>query len=180
MKGIVFTAFLELVEKKWGLKMVDQIIGSANDPQNGAYNAINYYPHGQMVDLIMALSASTGASPDELMRFYGEHLFFDLVGKSGHLIEGMKDTFNLLENIELVIHTEVRKLYPESNPPRFESERVNDNELNLTYHSHRSMGSVAEGLILGCAKYYNENVTIETMDSNQSGTEIKFKLTKLA
>lgn len=179
MKGVIFTTFLELVEQKWGLKMVDQIINDTGDPQDGAYNSINYYPHGQMVSLIMALSARVDINPNELMKYYGEHLFFDLQINNPSLIIGITSTFEMLENIEILIHTEVRKLYPEAKPPKFESERISENVLNLVYHSHRSMSSVAEGLILGCAKYFSEDIEIETLSSNQSGTEVHFKLTKL-
>jgi hypothetical protein len=178
MKGLVFTAFLELVEQKWGLKMVDLIINDAQDSQDGAYNSINYYPHGQMVSLIMALSARVSLTPSDLMKSYGEYLFSDLQTNNQSLMVGINSTFEMLENIEVLIHTEVRKLYPEANPPKFDSERISQNVLKLVYHSHRSMASVAEGLILGCAKHFGEDIKVEILSSNESGTEVHFKLTK--
>ncbi|MBT8311465.1 MAG: hypothetical protein HKP23_01335, partial [Flavobacteriaceae bacterium] len=39
MKGIVFTEFLEMVEDKFGLEVVDTIIEKAELPSEGVYTA---------------------------------------------------------------------------------------------------------------------------------------------
>ena len=43
MKGIVFTEFLEMVEEKYGLEMVDDIIENANLQSHGAYTSVGTY-----------------------------------------------------------------------------------------------------------------------------------------
>ena len=40
MKGIVFTELIELVEKKFGLEMVDTIIGESDLPSGGVYTSV--------------------------------------------------------------------------------------------------------------------------------------------
>ena len=40
MKGIVFTEFLDLVEEKFGLEMVDTIIEQSNLDSGGVYTPI--------------------------------------------------------------------------------------------------------------------------------------------
>ncbi len=55
MKGIIFTQFLEMVEDKWGLSMLDELITKAKDPINGAYNAVDTYDHKQLVNLVVEL-----------------------------------------------------------------------------------------------------------------------------
>lgn len=177
MKGLIFTEFLELVEDQWGMVMLDKVITDAQDPTDGAYNAVDYYPHSQLVNLVLSLSRHADIPAADLMRIYGKHLFGKLAENNPSLIAGISSSFEMLENIELVIHTEVRKLYPESNPPRFTSKRLKNGSLLLTYHSHRSMADVAHGLILGCSEYFGENVTVEWNKQNQSKTEVEFILT---
>jgi len=43
MKGIVFTEFLELVENKFGLEMLDAIIEASNLESEGVYTRIGTY-----------------------------------------------------------------------------------------------------------------------------------------
>ncbi len=43
MKGIVFTGFLELVEDKYGLEMVDEIITNSNLESKGIYTSVGTY-----------------------------------------------------------------------------------------------------------------------------------------
>ncbi|GAK98812.1 guanylate cyclase-related protein [Nonlabens ulvanivorans] len=75
MKGIVFTEFLDLVEEKFGLGMVDQIIEQSELPSNGVYTSIGTYSFAEMLQLIQNLSSNTGLSIDQLLLAYGEHFF---------------------------------------------------------------------------------------------------------
>ena len=62
MKGIVFTEFLELVEDKFGLEMVDSIIANSNLESNGVYTAVGTYSFSEMLQLLQNLSDNTGIS----------------------------------------------------------------------------------------------------------------------
>lgn len=178
MKGMIFTKFLEMVEDKWDLEMLDDIITKANDPIDGAYNAVDTYDHKYLVNLVVELHKKTDIPIPDLLQVYGEHLFGELASGYPELIKGMNSTFDMMENIENVIHTEVRKLYPDANPPRFDSNMVSDAEMKLVYHSHRSMADVAVGLIKGCAGHFNENIEVEITEVADNGQRVEFKITK--
>lgn len=75
MKGVVFTAFLEMVESQYTANMVDDIIDDCHLPSGGAYTAVGTYPHEEMVDLVVALSKRSGIPIPDLLRAYGQHLF---------------------------------------------------------------------------------------------------------
>jgi len=76
MKGIVFTEFLDLVEYKFGLEMVDTIISKSKLPSEGIYTSIGTYRFSEMFSLLQNLSAQTNISIDNLLLVYGEHFFF--------------------------------------------------------------------------------------------------------
>ena len=75
MKGIVFTEFLELVEDKFGLEMLDAIIGASNLESVGVYTGIGTYNFSEMLALLTNLSERTTISIDDLLLAYGEHFF---------------------------------------------------------------------------------------------------------
>lgn len=180
MKGLVFTEFLEMVESKWGLATVDRVIQGAALPNNGAYTSVGTYPHGEMIRLVIALEKESGIPFPVLLKSFGEALFGGLSKNYPHLIEGVDDCLSLLHHIEDIIHVEVKKLYPESNPPMFEGERLDKDTLKLRYTSHRSMADVAEGLIIGCSNHFGDQLSIDRLEANEEGTEVIFLIKRLS
>ena len=74
MKGIVFTEFLDLVEDKFGLEMVDSIIEQSKLESEGAYTSIGTYKFSEMLQLLQNLSNNTGVTIDDLLLVYAERL----------------------------------------------------------------------------------------------------------
>ncbi|MFT6199455.1 MAG: hypothetical protein ACJARP_002394 [Vicingaceae bacterium] len=179
MKGLIFREFLEMVEEKFNYKMVDQIINDAKDPIDGAYSSVNSYDHTQLVNLVVALHKRTGIALSDLLKAYGEFLFGSIASNYPNLLEEITDPFDMLLNIELLIHTEVKKLYPEANPPGFTGTRLDDKTIELIYNSHRSMGDVAEGLIHGCGAHFGEKFKVEQISSENNGQTVTFKIERV-
>ena len=179
MKGLIFREFLEMVEEKFDYTMVDHIINDTKDPIDGAYSSVNSYDHTQLVNLVVALHKRTGIALSDLLKTYGEFLFSSIASNYPYLLEGITDPFDMLLNIEILIHTEVKKIYPEANPPRFIGTRLNDISIELIYNSHRSMGDVAEGLIHGCGAHFGEKFKVEQLSSENDGQTVKFKIERV-
>jgi hypothetical protein len=178
MKGLVFTEFLEMVEQQFGLPIVDKMIGQSNTDTNGAYTAVGTYPHGELVSLVINLHHQTGIPVPDLLKTYGRYLFGRLAILYPNLLTGVASAFDLIENLESIIHVEVKKLYPDANPPMFITESRTAEQLIVTYQSHRSMGDVAEGLINGCGDYYQETFDIKQEILSKDNNNIKFIITK--
>lgn len=179
MKGIIFTEFLDLVEGKFGMDMVDDIIDACDLPSGGSYTAVGTYDHKEIVDLVVALSQKTEIPVPDLLKVYGEHLFKRFVTLYPRFFERDTDAFGFLEGVENYIHVEVRKLYPNAELPRFETERPDDQSLVMVYHSGRHLEDVAEGLIRGCLSHFKEPAEI----FRQAGDEaegVRFTITKQA
>ena len=128
MKGVVFTEFIHLVEEKWGLEMVNQIIDDADDPHQGAYVSTRNYDHKDLVQLVVALHKQSGIPVTDLLTTYGHVLFKRLIDRYAHFNLTFDNAFDLLLNIETVIHTEVKKLHVDSNPPKFDCEVVSEKQ----------------------------------------------------
>lgn len=67
MKGVVFTEFMEMVEARMGLDMLDHIITEAALPNDGAYSSVGTYDHAELLRLVTALSNATGLSTSQLI-----------------------------------------------------------------------------------------------------------------
>lgn len=164
MKGIVFTEFLEMVEGRFGLAALDQIIGHAQLANDGAYTAVGTYDHQELIQLVSALSELTQVSVPELVRAFGQHLFTRFSVGYPQLFQGVDSTFDFLCRIEHHIHVEVRKLYPDAELPSFTYESGGTDDLVMLYRSRRPFADLAEGLIHGCIEHYGENIEVRRED----------------
>jgi len=178
MKGIVFTEFLELVEDKFGLEMVDNIIENSNLESNGIYTSIGTYAFSEMLQLLQHLSTNTNISIDDLLLVYAEHFFAVLAQSYPGLIESYKDPIEMLASIENHIHVEVIKIYPDAELPTFQIIEKTDNSLVMIYKSSRAMHHFGLGLMNKTFEHFNSTATIELEKIKEDGTEVKFIIQK--
>lgn len=178
MKGIVFTEFLELVEEKFGLEMVDKIINQSNLESNGIYTSVGTYKFSEMLQLLQHLSAHTNISIDDLLLVYGEHFFSVLETSYPGLLAIYNDPIEMLASIENHIHVEVMKIYPDAELPTFEVLEKKDNSLQMIYKSSRAMHHFGLGLMNKTFEHFKTSATIELEKIKKDGTEVKFIITK--
>ncbi len=174
MKGIVFTEFLDLVEDKFGLEVVDQIIKEAALDSKGIYTSVGTYKFEEMLALLTGLSALTNVSINDLLHVYGLHFFAVLFRQHPGIFEMYSDPLDLLSSIEKHIHVHVRKIYPNAELPRFDVLSKTDVKLEMMYYSSRSMYSFALGLMENTFKHYNSSATITFELIQADGSEVKF------
>jgi len=178
MKGIVFTEFLDLVEKKYGLAMVDDLIENSELSSGGVYTAVGTYEFSEMLQLLTRLSTNVQISTDDLLLVYGEHFFQVLVDNYGELLNAYKDPLDLLASIENHIHVEVRKIYPDAELPTFEVIERLEGSLTMDYKSSRSMHRFGLGLMNKTFEYFGRKAEIQTEELNPDGTLVRFHIVK--
>lgn len=164
MKGLVFVHFLEIVENEYGFEIADEIIESSNLATKGAYTTVGTYDHKELLQLVRKLSQKTQIPVNNLLETLGNKMFKVLSLRYPGFTENMDDVFTLLQNIENIIHVEVKKLYQDAELPQFQHKFLNKNQLELIYSSPRSFSSLAKGLIQGCIDHYAEPVFIKSME----------------
>ncbi len=178
MKGIVFTEFLDLVEDKFGLEMVDAIIQKSTLESGGVYTSIGTYKFSEMLQLLQHLSADTGISIDDLLLVYAEHFFSVLEESYPGLLATYSDPIEMLASIEDHIHVEVRKIYPDAELPTFDVLEKTENSLVMIYKSSRAMHHFGLGLMNKTFEHFNSTATIELEKIKDDGTEVKFIVNK--
>lgn len=179
MKGIVFTEFIEMAESMFGYEMIDSIIESSNLPSGGIYTAVGTYDHSEMVQLVVELNKRTEIPVRQLLKTYGKHLFIVFTKSYPHFFENIDNAFDFFEQIDRYVHVEVRKLYPDAELPKFDTNRPNKNTLVMLYQSDRKMSDLADGLIEATLEYYQESATVEKQNINQEGSLVKFIISRV-
>ncbi|AMF96768.1 heme NO-binding domain-containing protein [Vibrio harveyi] len=176
MKGIIFTEFMELVEEKFGLEVLDQVLDLSND--EGIYTSIGSYDHRDLVKLIVNLSKISNIPPEQLQEVFGECAFQNLLKSiPNHAsLQQCSTTFQFVRHVEDFIHVEVKKLYPDANPPQFDFISETQSEMVFDYRSARCMAHVCVGLIKGCATHFDETVIIKHQNQSQDGSQVRFWL----
>lgn len=178
MKGIVFTEFLDLVEEKFGLEMVDTIIEQSNLDSGGVYTSIGTYSFSEMLRLLQNLSSNTDISIDNLLLVYAEH-FFSVIEKSyPEMLAKYKDPIEMLSSVEKHIHVEVRKIYHDAELPTFEVIEKTDDKLIMIYKSSRAMHHFGLGLMNKTFEHFKTKSEIILEKINPDGTEVKFTIHK--
>ena len=178
MKGIVFTEFLDLVEDKFGLEMVDKIISQSKLESEGIYTAIGTYSFSEMLQLVTNLSGNTGISTDDLLLVYAEHFFSVIETSYPDLLATYNDPIEMLASIENHIHVEVLKIYPDAELPTFIVENKTENSITMVYKSSRAMHHFGLGLMNKTFEYFNSTAEITLEKIKEDGTEVRFIISK--
>lgn len=166
MKGVVFVELLAMAEDAFGEEVVDDILDKADLASGGSYTAVGDYSCEELMTLVGAFSEHSGIPAAELQRLFG-HWMMDVFGRHyPHLIETRKDGLDMLEAIEGDIHVEVRKLYPNADLPRFDTERRGDEGMLMTYRSPRRLTDFCQGLIEACLDRFGHKARISRTDRN--------------
>ncbi|MEW9900820.1 heme NO-binding domain-containing protein [Chitinivorax sp. PXF-14] len=154
MLGMVFTEFIEMVEDRFSPEVADAILSAAELPHGGAYTAVGYYPHEEIVRLVGLLSAQTQMPAVDLVRAFGEHLLGRFTVLYPQMFSRHTNLLDFLASIDGEIHVEVRKLYPDAQLPRFSILSRSPDHIALFYQSPREMDALAEGLMLGAIRHF--------------------------
>lgn len=178
MKGIIFTEFLDLVEDKFGIEMVDKIITQSKLESEGIYTSIGTYGFSEMLQLLENLKKHTGISIDDLLLTYGEHFFSVFENNYMDILSIYKDPIEMLASIEHHIHIEVIKIYHDAELPTFVVEEKTENSLTMIYKSSRSMHHFGLGLMNKTFEYFNSEATILLEKIKEDGTEVRFIIHK--
>ncbi|MGC9400992.1 heme NO-binding domain-containing protein [Vibrio genomosp. F10] len=177
MKGLIFTEFMELVEREFGLEVLDTILDEAGD--SGIYTSVGSYDHKALVKLIVTLSKKTDIPSEQLQEVFGQSVFITLYKSMPDNAElnQCASSFQFIRHVEDYIHLEVKKLYPDAKPPSFDFISETQTEMVFDYKSARCMSHVCLGLIKGCAEHFNESVNIATQSQTTNHDHVRFTLT---
>jgi hypothetical protein len=179
MKGMVFTEFLEMVEEKFGYEVLDRLTALPCLSENAAYTAVGNYPHGDILRMLDELHDAVGLPHKELILAFAGWMFDVFLRLHPEFFDRIQSTFDFLNGIDTVIHTEVRRLYSDARTPSFEASALSADQMVLEYSSWRPFADLAEGLILAASAHFKEDIAIEREEgATGDGRSARFVLTR--
>lgn len=178
MKGTIFVELVNMAEDAFGEDVVDMVLDKADLENDGAFTAVGNYPCSELIKIVTAFSEHSGISAEVLQRKFGHWMMDHFAKNYGEFFTGKNDSFSLLEAIDGEIHVDVKKLYPDAELPVFETERLADKQLKLTYSSPRPLVEFCHGMVEACLERYDEEAQIERcpVAGRSNATEFDIRL----
>ncbi|WP_299005295.1 heme NO-binding domain-containing protein [uncultured Shewanella sp.] len=177
MTGIIFIELINVIKSNFGLELFEAMKEEANE--DGQFVKTGSYSHHRLFNMINSLSRLTRISSQDLLELIGQQVFLPLLTSLPIKIGSISNTIDFVIHVETYIHHEAQKLYPNSTMPTFNFIFISENQLIMDYHSPRCMGYICFGLLKGCAQYFEEKIKITLQLMDDSGSHVRFNLTKL-
>jgi hypothetical protein len=179
MYGVVNQAIQGLVEENFGTKKWLEIRERANVSYEYFLNN-EAYDDDITYDLVGAAAEILGLPAEEVLIAFGKHWILKVgYARYGDLMKAggsnLEDFFLNLPNF----HGRIMLIYPNLSPPEFKVEKLGDGHIILHYYSSRDgLTHFVEGLCLGLAEMFNEEIKVELLSStNDNIWHDQFELT---
>lgn len=161
-----------------GLEFANKVIENAHLENKGAYTAIGFYQHQDILKLMESLNEFVNTPRNRLLKSYGEYFFYRLSLKYPESISKYSSTFSFLQQAPLLLDREIRKLEPEGYVPEIKTELLNPYSMHLYYYSEDKLSYLLEGLISGCIGQFEEQISLKRENLNTDESKVRFVLQK--
>jgi hypothetical protein len=177
MKGVIFVELIKMAEDAFGEETVDDVIDKADLENLGAFTTVGNYPCSELVKIVMAFSQHSGLSPEVLQRKFGHWMMDFFLIHYPNFFADKKTAFGLLEAVDQEIHVEVKKLYPEAELPRCDTDRLGADRLKMVYSSARPLDAFCHGMIEACLTQFKEEGDITRVPHPTQDNATTFDIT---
>ena len=159
MLSAIHQGFKQYVLDTYSEADYEEIVSKAGFAKDH-FEADEYFKDDDLNLLLATAQEKFSKTRHDILYEYGLH------GAPG-LFEMFKDfidvdwkTFDFIEAVEGRMHKYMRE-EAGAFPPALKTERLSDDELKVSFISHRDMWGLAKGFITGFAAQYGETVTID-------------------
>ncbi len=173
MKGTVVSSWIQSCRGLFGDEAVNKALEKYNMPQDKIFTPFEDVEDSVAKGLVDTIGNSMNKSHAEIWGLMGEEniktFSTNYPGFFRH-----ENAYGFLKSMNDV-HMIVMRRIKGAVPPILDMQPLSSNTAMFIYRSKRKMGDYLAGLLSGVAKYFNENITIEVKEDNES--EIHLLLT---
>lgn len=181
MYGLVNKAIQNMVCDRFGEETWEKIKQTAGVEVN-SFLSMEGYPDDLTHRLVKAASEVLGLPASEIMQAFGEYwIQYTAQEGYGDMMEMSGDNLpDFLENLDN-LHARVGVLFPQLQPPSFDCTEMEEESLNLHYHSTREgLAPMVIGLVKGLGTKFDTEVEITQTGDREQGADhdeflIKYK-----
>lgn len=172
MYGLVNQAIEAMVRSHFSDATWDAIKQKA-DIKTEAFVSMEGYPDQVTYRLVKAASEVLEFSTAEVMHAFGKY-WVQYTAKEGYgeLMDMNGDDLpEFLENLD-DLHARVGVMFPKLQPPSFDCDEADEDELTLHYHSEREgLAPMVLGLVEGLGERFETEVDISQTHSREEGAD---------
>jgi len=160
LHGLIFTTFEDFFAARF----------PTLDVVRGRFRPDEAYPDAELFALLDRASALAEEPRDELLREFGKFTALEtFVRLFPRYYESCRSLREFLLGIEEQIHDVVRATITGAAPPRLRVTPFGTTGVVVSYTSERGLCALLEGLVLGSAAYYGEEVEVEQTQCMRRG-----------
>lgn len=173
MKGTVVSAWIQTCRKLYGDDIVNHSLVSNGIDKDKIFTPFEDIDDGIANKVISHIAKAVNKDLKEMWLLIGK----ENIKTFSESYPGFFRHDTLYQFLKSMndVHVIVVKRLPGARPPILDMEPISSNQAFFTYRSKRGMGDYLQGMIMGAAAYYKENIEIEVV--SKTDTEIKMKLT---
>lgn len=168
MHGSICCIVKKFVDTNHGPEAWDAILEHAGYP-GLVLSPIGTYPDEAVFALLGAGCELLQVELDELLRVLGRFAGPELIAFAGTMLHPDWKTFELLSNVESLIHRTVRMQNPTAQPANIQAFRLSADEAQIVYSSRRGLCTLAHGIIEGIADFYKEDISVREVTCAKQG-----------
>lgn len=168
MHGSICCIVQRFVEDRFDEAFWNQILERANHP-GLSLSPIKMYDDDVVVALLSATCEIVGVGLDDLLLEIGKFAGPELISFAGAMLHPEWQTFELLKNVEALIHRTIRMLNSDARPPNVRVFSLSTDRLQVVYSSRRGLCSFAQGIMEGVTDHFHEQIEIRQVTCMKKG-----------
>jgi tRNA A-37 threonylcarbamoyl transferase component Bud32/predicted hydrocarbon binding protein len=180
MHGTIYCITQKFVVSNHGNQTWLDLLEQAGCPVT-QFSPVQMYPDEYIGAIVEAACKALNMEPAALLRELGKFAAGELINFANRLLHPSWKTFEVLANVESLIHTTIKFENSKAQPANIQSFRISENEIEVIYTSRRGLCALAHGIIEGIAEYYKEDVVVEQITCTETGnTFCSFRVKRIA
>ena len=172
MKGIIFNLLEDFIIESLDEEQYEAILAECELQTAEPFVGPGTYPDEDLLAIVNKTVQAMGISQADALRAFGKFHIPKLAEKFPDFMTPHKHPKSFLKTIESIVHTEVKKLYPDAKLPQFSYKDPSDKRLTILYKSDRKFCHLVEGLIEGVAEYYDSPIRYKQTKCMLAGEEV--------
>ncbi|MGF7060828.1 heme NO-binding domain-containing protein [Brassicibacter mesophilus] len=170
MKGTIVSAWIKTSRKLYGDSIVNEAMNSVGIQPNRIFKPTEDIEDSYARGIVEDLSRKLGKEPYDLWKEIGNDNVLTFSQDYPAFFEH-KNLYSFLKSM-YDVHVVVTQKIPGARPPILNMRAIDSNKAEMTYSSKRGMFGYFHGMLEGAAKFYNENITVETIEKTDDFTRI--------
>lgn len=179
MHGSICVILKKFIEQNYGKETWTEILRLAGH-DGLVLSPIQTYPDEAVFAIVGATCEHLEIDLKTGLEAVGKFAAPELVRFARGMLHPDWKTFELLANIESLIHRTIRVSNPEADPANIQAFELSDDQVQVVYSSQRGLCSLANGILQGLGDVFDEELTVVENTCSQKGDPFcTFTVTKV-